>query len=77
MLLKDNFVSEQPKFYGRRQGRRIRKAKTTLLDAFLPRLQINDDTVFEKELLFGLPVEQVCLEIGFGNGCYFFSGREM
>lgn len=68
MLLKDNFVSEQPKFYGRRQGRRIRKAKTTLLDAFLPRLQINDDTVFEKERLFGLPVEQVCLEIGFGNG---------
>lgn len=68
MLLKDNFVSEQPKFYGRRQGRRIRKAKTTLLDAFLPRLQINDDTVFEKERLFGLPVEQICLEIGFGNG---------
>ena len=48
MLLKDNFVSEQPKFYGRRQGRRIRKAKTTLLDAFLPRLQINDDTVLKK-----------------------------
>lgn len=60
--------TDQPKFYGRRQGRKIRKAKTTLLDSFLPQIEINDQTVFNKETLFGKPVEQICLEIGFGNG---------
>lgn len=56
------------KFYGRRKGRTIRKAKTTLLDAFLPELKISDDTVFEKSKLFGTEVEKICLEIGFGDG---------
>ena len=58
----------EPKFFGRRQGRRIRKAKTSLLESFLPKLQINQNTVFKKETLFGVPVKSVCLEIGFGNG---------
>lgn len=58
----------EPKFFGRRLGRRIRKAKTSLLDRFLPELQINQNTVFKKENLFGTPVSSVCLEIGFGNG---------
>lgn len=59
---------EKPKFYGRRQGRKIRKAKTTLLEAFLPAVGINDQTPFNKELMFGKPVQDVYLEIGFGNG---------
>ena len=29
-------LTDQPKFYGRRQGRKIRKAKTGLLERFLP-----------------------------------------
>ena len=58
----------QPKFYGRRQGRKIRKAKTGLLEAFLPQIQITSNTVFKKESLFGFPVNKVYLEIGFGNG---------
>ena len=58
----------QPKFYGRRQGRKIRKAKTGLLEAFLPQIQITSNTVFKKESLFGCPVNKVYLEIGFGNG---------
>ena len=58
----------EPKFFGRRQGRRIRKAKTSLLEKFLPRLQINQNTVFKSPELFGVPVRSVCLEIGFGNG---------
>ncbi|MBS4772700.1 MAG: tRNA (guanosine(46)-N7)-methyltransferase TrmB [Proteobacteria bacterium] len=61
-------TSDKPKFYGRRQGRRIRKAKTSLLDNFLPRIEINKNTVFKKEELFGTPVSKVYLEIGFGNG---------
>ena len=58
----------QPKFYGRRQGRKIRKAKTGLLEAFLPQIQINSNTVFKKESLFGCHVNKIYLEIGFGNG---------
>ena len=64
----DHSTPAQPKFYGRRQGRRIRKAKTTLLEAFLPDIAINQNTVFKTENLFGKPVREICLEIGFGNG---------
>ncbi len=58
----------RPKFYGRRKGRIIRKAKTTLLDAFLPQIKITSDTVFDKQTLFGVPVKETALEIGFGDG---------
>lgn len=63
MLLED-----KPHFYGRRKGRVIRKAKTALLDSFLPVVRINEETVFDKETLFSTPVNEICLEIGFGNG---------
>ena len=56
---------DKPKFYGRRKGRTIRKAKSTLLEAFLPEIKITDESVFDKEKLFGKPVEKVALEIGF------------
>ncbi len=62
------FISDKPKFFGRRKGRVIRKTKTTLLEAFLPALRINEQTVFDRRLMFGTPVNQICLEIGFGNG---------
>ena len=58
----------RPKFYGRRKGRIIRKAKTTVLDIFLPEIKITPDSVFDKQTLFGLPVEETALEIGFGDG---------
>jgi len=61
-------TNNTPKFYGRRQGRKIRKAKTSLLDAFLPQIKINDNTKFDAQTMFGQPVEKVYLEIGFGNG---------
>lgn len=58
----------RPKFYGRRKGRVVRKAKTTLLDVFLPQIKISEKTVFDKQTMFGHPVDGVCLEIGFGDG---------
>lgn len=61
-------ISDKPKFFGRRKGRVIRKTKTTLLEAFLPALRINEQTAFDRQSMFGMPVEQICLEIGFGNG---------
>lgn len=61
-------TTNKPKFYGRRQGRKIRKAKTSLLDAFLPQISITEQTKFDSQTMFGLPVDKVHLEIGFGNG---------
>ncbi len=62
------FIEDRPHFFGRRKGRVIRKTKTTLLESFLPALKIEEDTNFKAPDLFGVPVKQICLEIGFGNG---------
>ncbi|MDR1694893.1 MAG: tRNA (guanosine(46)-N(7))-methyltransferase TrmB [Lactobacillaceae bacterium] len=58
--------NDKPKFFGRRQGRRIRKAKTTLLDAFLPVVKLDTEKSFDR--LFPDKYEKTYLEIGFGNG---------
>lgn len=68
MLLTDHQSTANPKFYGRRQGRRVRKAKTTLLDAFLPQLKINAQQQFSPQEIFPFTPRQIWLEIGFGNG---------
>ena len=59
-----------PKFFGRRKGRVVRKAKQFLLDNMLPQLRISQAGDFEKEKLFGGDVREVCLEIGFGDGAH-------
>lgn len=64
----ESIADSTPKFYGRRQGRRIRKAKTTLLEAFLPDVSLNPDKPLDSKGLFGAPVKEIYLEIGFGNG---------
>ena len=56
-----------PKFFGRRKGRTIRCAKSALLDNFLPKIRINPKQSINKNL-FGCPIKQIYLEIGFGNG---------
>ena len=60
-------LADQPKFYGRRRGRKIRKAKSGLLDRFLPCLNISDKQTIAPNI-FGTPVKEIWLEIGFGNG---------
>lgn len=60
----------QPKFFGRRKGRVIRKAKTFLLETFLPTLRLDQNTNFDRNTLFAKPVEQVYMEIGFGDGTH-------
>lgn len=65
--LKSCFRKQAP-FFGRRKGRVIRKTKTTLLETFLPALKITEQTAFDRNTLFGTPVREICLEIGFGNG---------
>lgn len=68
MPLENKITDDKPKFFGRRKGRVIRKAKTTLLEAFLPQVKIFNDTPLEIDKLFGQKVEKVYLEIGFGSG---------
>ncbi len=58
----------KPHFFGRRTGRRIRKAKTSLMEKFLPRVKIDKDADFDLNTLFNFPVSTICLEIGFGGG---------
>ena len=60
-------LTDKPKFYGRRQGRKIRKAKSSLLDRFLPQVAITPNSTITKQS-FGCNVDEIYLEIGFGNG---------
>lgn len=65
-------VPEQPKFFGRRKGRVIRKAKSYLLESMLPQLRISQKSDFDAQTLFGEPKKEICLEIGFGDGQHIY-----
>ena len=51
------FLDDKPHFFGRRKGRRIRKAKTALLEDFLPRVALDP----QNPLAFGIIPEKICL----------------
>lgn len=59
---------EDFKFFGRRKGRKIRKAKTALLEQFLPKVAIAEGTKKVTPNIFGVKPERLSLEIGFGGG---------
>ncbi|MBO4284885.1 MAG: tRNA (guanosine(46)-N7)-methyltransferase TrmB [Alphaproteobacteria bacterium] len=61
-------VLSTPKFFGRRKGRTIRKAKSFLLENFLSKVRLSPDTIFDAQKMFGKSVQKVFLEIGFGDG---------
>lgn len=63
-----NKQNEKPKFFGRRQGRVIHRAKNFLLDNFLPRIRINSDKKINPEQCFETAKTAYALEIGFGDG---------
>ncbi len=58
------FIEDKPHFYGRRQGRRLRKAKSALMDIFLPNIRLNS----KNPLSFVEKNQKLYLEIGFGDG---------
>lgn len=63
--------AEDPRFHGRRHGRRLRAGQRRLLDDVLPGLAISVDDAprcAEPSDLFGAEVEDLWLEIGFGAG---------
>jgi len=71
-MLNRNEIPDKPKFFGRRKGRVVRKAKSFLLEALLPQMRVFDKENFAVEKLFGCPKVEICLEIGFGDGQHLF-----
>ena len=61
-------ISNLPKFYGRRKGRTIHKAKSFLLDNFLPLISLDTTKNIDLPSCFKTAKKEYCLEIGFGDG---------
>lgn len=61
-------MQDKPKFFGRRKGRTIRKAKSFLLENFLPRIRVTADKKLNLSACFEQPKKEYRLEIGFGDG---------
>lgn len=71
-MLNFNQIPETPKFFGRRKGRVVRKAKQFLLENMLPQMRVTPKTDFSAEAIFGDPKKEICLEIGFGDGQHLY-----
>ena len=63
-------IDDKPKFYGRRKGREIHKAKSFLLESFLPDVLIKPQKEKNIAQYFSDKKEKYCLEIGFGDGAH-------
>lgn len=72
MTLNQSIVSDMPKFFGRRKGRVVRKAKQFLLEKMLPQMKVSEEQDFVSGTLFGDTKKEICLEIGFGDGQHLF-----
>ena len=68
MTSNEILLHSKPKFFGRRKGRTIRKAKSFLLEKFLPRIHLTTDDNINLSKCFNEPKKRYCLEIGFGDG---------
>lgn len=61
--------TQQRILYGRRRGRRLRPARQRLVDALLPRLNVDlSRAPADPRGWFGRAVREVWLEVGFGSG---------
>ena len=65
-------IPDVPKFFGRRKGRVVRKAKSFLLENMLPQLRVAQKEDFNADTMFGEPKQELCLEIGFGDGQHLY-----
>lgn len=61
---------QQRAFFGRRKGHKLRPHHAKLIDTLLPQLAVDRSRPAPADLrtLFGVPVDTVQLEIGFGGG---------
>ena len=52
-MYNQGIVPDVPKFFGRRKGRVVRKAKQFLLEKMLPQMRVTSAADFDAEKLFG------------------------
>lgn len=52
-MYNQGIVPDVPKFFGRRKGRVVRKAKQFLLEKMLPQMRVTSAADFDVEKLFG------------------------
>ncbi len=71
MMMKNARDNNEPKFFGRRKGRVVRKAKSFLLENMLPQIRAKEAIDFNKNM-FRTEKKEICLEIGFGDGQHIF-----
>lgn len=70
-MARDSFRPEEIRFYGRRQGRRLRQGRLALVEALLPAIAIPEpppDATVDPSAFFDFRPAAVWLEIGFGGG---------
>jgi tRNA (guanine-N7-)-methyltransferase len=63
-------------FYGRRKGHKLRAHQAGLMDALLPHLLLPEAPLAGPAELFGRPVGDLWLEIGFGGGEHLLARME-
>lgn len=70
-MARDSFRPEEIRFYGRRQGRRLRQGRLALVETVLPAIAIPEpppDATVDPSGYFDFHPAAVWLEIGFGGG---------
>lgn len=68
---RENAAAERPRFFGRRQGKALRRNALGLIEDLLPRLAVavpKPGDVVRPALLFPGAMRSVWLEVGFGGG---------
>ena len=69
------FNDNKARFYGRRQGKKLRQSRLNLLKNLLPKVAINKDDlkdVINPSLFFNFSPKELWLEVGFGGGEHSF-----
>lgn len=56
------------KFFGRRKGRPLKQSQERLIEERLPALSVSPETAGAPDALFGRPMRDLWLEVGFGSG---------
>ena len=67
----DTRVRQDPRFYGRRSGKKLRRTALDLMETMLPELEIaqpEEGSVFNPRTAFAAALRDVWLEVGFGGG---------
>jgi tRNA (guanine-N7-)-methyltransferase len=68
-VLIERHAGSSPAFFGRRVGKKLRPHQSDLMRTFLPELSVDPRAaIIDPATLFGRPMRETRLEIGFGGG---------